>query len=792
MGQNNINEATLEARINSVLRTAFPSFEELKVKHQDSFSIKFGHHNVLVDLKEPSIYPSRAIFDILLTTEDEKNNLILLELKREGNNITSDDIEQGLSYARLIHPMPPITLISNGSDNQFYDTYSKQKLDRDNVDMDFLMNRIDVAFELALNDLKETAEVLLGKEPRVFTQVVNRISHDRFESFKGELSDLTRPICENFILSRSYIEQLHDLSDKKNLVGLIGHAFSGKTNLLYDFFRTYSSDENTCYYIDCNQLNYSIFRQLSNHLTKECRFQITEDKIRDWIISYLVGTDEVKFTFLIDNFDINTAQVLKKEVAELIELLKGSKHSIIFTMNQISYNRISKDNFRNYKTIFGNETHTLSITEFSAEEFRNAEELLRDTCRVKFEHGAHFSSEYRQPRTLRLIASLFSNQTEKMPEGQVFKMMAVPDFEFLKILSQNSSFGSGMKGVFKRLAQAFLSDISKNKTPELQLAHHYGGISYPEVANFMEGGMEELLQSGFIVKHELKDDVAIIYPKIPELVALYSVDLISSELLNEYSDKSIDEAYNYLEKSCSSLPYGDIVATGVLLKIAGSGEVELFSDLVLHQLSLEPQKQKISDGTKARMLINNKMVVDIEFQGDEFEEDFISNHFPFLVLSQLAGYPLQSQGSNEDEEYDFYLKLLYQLTRNGTSMVRVPSFSFENTPPVECFELSNTGTILLGGNGIIEPLVQSIQKSFRQIPEQIMRLAEFAFENNYFPVIWRIYLALREETNIVDEKLSSIATTFIDRFNSEFPELYKRLLLENSNSEITNDKNSNN
>ncbi len=61
-----INETTLESRIDQVLRNAFPTFKDVNVIHQKSFSIKFGHHEVSVDLKEPSKYPQRTIVDILL------------------------------------------------------------------------------------------------------------------------------------------------------------------------------------------------------------------------------------------------------------------------------------------------------------------------------------------------------------------------------------------------------------------------------------------------------------------------------------------------------------------------------------------------------------------------------------------------------------------------------------------------------------------------------------------------------------------------------------------------------
>ena len=91
-----INEAELEARIDRVLSSVFPTFRSVNVEHQKSFSIKFGHHNVMVDLKEPSSHSSRAIFDILLTVDNL--NIILLELKREGLPLTEDDIELSLIH----------------------------------------------------------------------------------------------------------------------------------------------------------------------------------------------------------------------------------------------------------------------------------------------------------------------------------------------------------------------------------------------------------------------------------------------------------------------------------------------------------------------------------------------------------------------------------------------------------------------------------------------------------------------------------------------------------------------
>jgi hypothetical protein len=262
-----VNEATLEARLNRVLTTVFPTFKEVKVEHQKSFSIKFGHHNVDVDLKEPSKYPSRAIFDILLTIGGE--NIILLELKKESIALTEEDALQGISYARLVHPMPPLTLVSNGLDNQFYNTYTKEKIEKTSVDFDFVQRLTNNSFSLATNDFKNAVNLLLNREPELFSKVINQITESKFGRLLGDIDDFTKSISPNFLIERQNIEEvISHFSKGSALVGIIGSAFSGKTNLLYQFFLKVKSEKDFLLYLDCNDHNYSIFQQLANHFTQ--------------------------------------------------------------------------------------------------------------------------------------------------------------------------------------------------------------------------------------------------------------------------------------------------------------------------------------------------------------------------------------------------------------------------------------------------------------------------------------------------------------------------------------------
>lgn len=783
MKDKKLNEATIEERIGYVLKTTFPSFEKLKVKHQESFSIRFGRHSVSVDLKEPSKRPAKAIYDILLTTEDEKINLILLELKKEGKLITHDDIEQGLSYARLAHPMPPITLISNGTDNFFYDTYTKTKIEKDTVDFEFIHKCIDNSFSLAINDFKQSVEILLNKNPQILSQIINDISSSRFNKIKGKLSDLTKPICEDFIIKRDVVTKLKEKCGEKNLLGIIGHAFSGKTNILYDFFRTYNGKSNAIYFLDCNESNYSIFQQLSNHLTKEFRYPINNDKIREWIITSLSNLENVSFTFLIDNFGTQTSQIIKEELIELRDLLQDSIHTIIFSIDLLNYMIIAKDKFRNYLTYFGSDSYVQEINELNIKEFEESSTIFFNASKCFFENGAHYSIEYRQPRILKLLASFFANDAKKLPDGQGFKIIAIPDYELLKLIAKNYSFSPELLELYKKLTIAFISERSSDNDYLLTLAAHFGGISLGKVEKVFGDKTKTLLESGFVNKYNLNDRLSVVYPKIPELISLYGIEYIASKIIKDYNGQPYENVYKEFEKLCSPFINGDVVGTGVLLKIAEKGYVDLFSNLVLYQLSLKPDKKSINDGTKVAMLLNGKTQVKIEFKGDGFEENFIGNFFPHLVLSQLAGYPLRLENAENGKEFDFHLKLLLELAMNQTSMVRISNFSFDNILPIETFKFKEKGTVISGNNGIIEPIVQSIQKCFYSIPEQIERLYEYAFENNLFSVVWRIYLALRNEIDSVDHNISNKAKIFMDKFNKEFPDIFSEVIKENLKNE---------
>jgi len=67
----------------------------------------------------------------LLVRSREGEHLFVVELKREDLDLTDDDRDQGISYARLLDQIAPFVLLTNGRESRLYDSISREELKDD-------------------------------------------------------------------------------------------------------------------------------------------------------------------------------------------------------------------------------------------------------------------------------------------------------------------------------------------------------------------------------------------------------------------------------------------------------------------------------------------------------------------------------------------------------------------------------------------------------------------------------------------------------------------------------------
>ena len=88
---------------------------------ETSFSLRIGTNTVVVGARRRKEI-QRARLDILVRRGGK--NLLVIEVKEASLPLSDDDRDQAISYARLLHPVAPLALVTNGTNFHLYDAYS--------------------------------------------------------------------------------------------------------------------------------------------------------------------------------------------------------------------------------------------------------------------------------------------------------------------------------------------------------------------------------------------------------------------------------------------------------------------------------------------------------------------------------------------------------------------------------------------------------------------------------------------------------------------------------------------
>src|SRR6266511_3647124 len=100
-----------------------------EIKLECSFRVKIGKHSVLIggEPQERKRSVAGARLDILI--QRGNFNLMVVEVKAEHVEITAEDRDQAISYARLVDPIAPYALVTNGNQYLLYDVLTKDSID---------------------------------------------------------------------------------------------------------------------------------------------------------------------------------------------------------------------------------------------------------------------------------------------------------------------------------------------------------------------------------------------------------------------------------------------------------------------------------------------------------------------------------------------------------------------------------------------------------------------------------------------------------------------------------------
>lgn len=200
-------------------------FDMSEISLEKSFSIRLGK----------SLHPITGRADILCKRNGK--NLFVIELKKESISITQADINQGISYARLLEDnIAPFTIITNGKSTRVFDSISKEELTGNLISEQSSFWKNDCRLGLD-EDLATRYEALKSfvsfssENLRVFCQA--QVA-DRMGSIIGDIHTPLAKFIKDLYVQRPNLQHSFSnfIASDGKVFAITGSAGVGKTNAM--------------------------------------------------------------------------------------------------------------------------------------------------------------------------------------------------------------------------------------------------------------------------------------------------------------------------------------------------------------------------------------------------------------------------------------------------------------------------------------------------------------------------------------------------------------------------------
>nr|WP_288255183.1 type I restriction endonuclease [uncultured Hydrogenophaga sp.] len=643
-------EADLESRARAAVRTAF-GLPDGVIREQVRFTFRFGRQTLVVDAREAR---ADARLDILL--ELAGRPLAVMELKRPGLELTAEDAEQGLSYARLVQPPAPLVVVTNGTDVEFYETYSGATWEPSDRSEATLKSLFKSASRVAAGDIKRAVETLMGVEPSVWMQAVRLVSADTIKELTTTWDEPGRPFIEGFMAPRGATQELltHLLTGEKLLV-VKGTPLSGKSNVLRELCRKADKiDTIATLYIDARTRGAAL-QKLADALARPLNWPVTPQEARDWLVR-LSNSEGRRLALVFDGLRPWDENVVR-EVEDLSSSTFGPALSVVVAVDEATLPQLLRAGNHRGDSPLGRRAKLIHVGPLMDNEFAVARALLARR-RVLLMQGAEYSHDYRQPWVLRSIASDAHDVLKGGPEDKALSLPSVLGLRLIEVVRQQFT-DERPRRIFRALAKAMLNDAQDPSRPaDFVLAQiEHSVIRRDAVSEQLDSNdMQWLFDNGF-ARAAMQDTIgATVWVRLPELLASELAYLIGDELMKRASEH-IDKASAWLAGAAGNLPLGEIVCAQAIVD-AGQQHGGVPIGIISRLISRPPEREELNANGSYRSMLSNGAMMEITLRADganyitidgvrhevdiadEMTDSYKDVH-PWMILSHLASKPFE-------------------------------------------------------------------------------------------------------------------------------------------------------
>jgi len=765
-------EADLEAAIRQTISRVFPNLSDGDIRHQIKFSFTFGHATIKID--GAAGYKSQARADIILFRGETP--LAVLELKREGNLLVAGDEAQGLSYARVLNPMAPLVIVTNGQDVRILDSYTGKALKQTSISAEEFSAVVAAAANVARGNVKESIQTLMGTNPQVWRQAVEHVTDATIAELTAKPDAPALPFVDGFLLSRTATSVVLDHLEKGDRLILVeGPPLIGKSNVLRDFSgRARTGATFASLLVEASRVG--VIQSLANVLADKLNWPVTREEARNWLMR-LSKSDGPALVLAIDGLNVRQSGILT-EIEELTSSRFGNGLRLVISVDDSAVQQLLVASNSRASSPIGRRARRVPVDRLDDSEFQKALKTLW-AMRIRMMEGAGSARELRFPWALRsMVWSIMQDPRHQDPS---FAAVAAPMLGVRLIQQARDQFTDPeLRRKFRELASALLKDAQKRKRPMSLILESMGifMVRRKKLAKHMASvEIDDLIASGYLKPGTHSSGEPVLLVRLPELLASELALLIATELTS-YAKASPVGAAQWLAGVSICLPLGDIVSSQAIIDAATSDSGAISLDFIGELLNTRPARKTLQAGARYATHLPGLGLVDFtvkadgsllaEFNGqrhllemdpDEGELDTVYGDFQsWMILSHLAAHPFVSVSNGEEERVDPHI-----LMEVGSADVVLrsvgPEMQFNG---VLTHDIPGAGCIVCHNAGIVEPITYALFSYLSGEGASAKDWIEEACRRSSLPLIARLQIALLYAGEVGSKEDAAFAKQMLD------------------------------
>lgn len=308
-----------------------------ELEFEKSFSLRIGtyKHDVQTEKDYKNACPR---LDILV--KRNQKNLFVIETKSSDTNISQKEIDQACSYARLIHPIAPFFIVTNGKEFKLFYTIEKSEVQKDDFK---LRDNYDV--KLPDDEYLEALSLFIGYSPDNLKKFCSWQVEEYMSSLKGSETDPFKKYIPELYVPPEELncEFQNFIESNEKVFSVTAASGMGKTCWICNTTEQYLEKEYPVFFYRLRDCNEGIIGQIADDINWELSPNLAKIEVMKRILS-IFSKQQKDLLIFIDGCDEVDVMRARKNLEELIKRTKNNKCKIILTCKSNIWPDLKKEN----------------------------------------------------------------------------------------------------------------------------------------------------------------------------------------------------------------------------------------------------------------------------------------------------------------------------------------------------------------------------------------------------------------------------------------------------------------